>query len=194
MSEARICARTRCPASVEAPVFPAERAAGAGVRPVAGGDRIKVPAIGLRRDADGGRLVLAVPFLGQDLDEREVLRIVERELRAQERLRVVPVAFVVAEVAPDQFFAQRTLLDDRRAEPVAFAGFERHVGARGARGRIDQEFGARESGVEVAVAERRAEQVALQLVVGEVTQPLAGLELRPGECLRAGISRRDPGP
>ena len=45
------------PGPIEAPVLPAERAANAGIRPIAGGDRIEVPAIGLRRDADGAILV-----------------------------------------------------------------------------------------------------------------------------------------
>ena len=36
----------------------------------------------------------------------------------------------------------------------------------------------------IAVAERGAKQVALQLVVGEVTQLLAGAQPRPGECFK----------
>ena len=118
-------------------------------------------------------LFLRSRCLGPDLDEGEVLRVVERELGAQERLRVVPVAFTVAEVALHQPRAHYALLDRRRSEAVAFAGFERHVRAGGVRRRIDEELAARETGVEIAVAERGTQQLAFQLVVGGMTQPLA---------------------
>ncbi len=117
--------RSRWPLVVHAAVFPAERPARAGVRAVARGDRVDVAPVRLRRDADGHDPRLPVALLGQHLGEREILRVVECELRAQQRLGVVPVTLAVAQVAPHEAVAYHALLDRRRAEPVALAGRER---------------------------------------------------------------------
>jgi hypothetical protein len=112
----------------------------------------------------------AVALAGQDLGDREVLRVVERELRAQQGFGAVPVALAVAQVAAHQAFAHDVLLDRRRAEAVALAGRERQARPGRTRAGIDGELARGELGVEVAVAEGRAQQLALQLLVCRVAQ------------------------
>ena len=139
---------------------------------------------GFRGDADRRDQLFAVALLRQHLDDREILRVVERELGAQQRPRVEPLALAITQVALHQPGPQEILGDGGRAEPVALAGLERDEGARLARFRVHLQVAAREAGVEIAVGGRGAQQLALQAVVVEVAQARVGPERRVREHLR----------
>ena len=158
------------------PVLEAERAAYAGIGGVAGAERVAMAAAGVGADLHRHDARLAVRILRQHLEVGEVLRVIERELRAQHLGQVVVIALVVAQVAAHQAVADDVLLDAGGAEAVALAGLhlERDVG--GVVGRIDQQLVAGQFGIEIAVGGGGALQVALDGLVERVVQPIAGVQ------------------
>ena len=109
-------------AVVDAVVLEAERAAHAGVGGVAAADGVAVAAAGVGVDVDRHRVIVAVGVPGQHLEVREVLRVIERELRAQHLGEIERLPLVVAQVAAHQGVLDHLLLDRGLAEAIALAG------------------------------------------------------------------------
>ena len=166
-------------AVVNARIEPADRAARAVAIVVSGTEGVGV-APRRAADMDGhdvrGRIALA----RYDLDAGEKLAVIERELRAQQLAGVVGLAIAIAQVAAQQWFADRVLRDGRGAEGIALAGlqFEHHVGA--VRGRIDLQLVAQQSRIQVAEGRGRRLQIRLDLFIGRVLEPRSLDQCAPG--------------
>ena len=161
---------------VDVAVLEAERAAHAGVGGVADADRVAVAAAGVAADVDRHAERLAVGLARQHLEVGEVLRVIERELRAQHLRQVVGIALVIAQVAAHQLVVDHVLLDGGDAEAVALAGVELEGDVGGVLRRVDHQLVASHLGVEVAVGGGGALQVGLERLVVGVVEPVAGVQ------------------
>jgi hypothetical protein len=98
---------------VESAVFPGQGAPRLAVGRIAHARRVAVAAVGLGADARGNRPCVVVGFPREHLDVGEILAVVERELRAQQLPGIVRGILLKAQVATQQRFLQRALLDGR---------------------------------------------------------------------------------
>ena len=121
-------------------------------------------------------MLVAVPIPGQHFDGGEILAVVERELRAQHLRHVERLVLLVAHVAAHERFVDGVLLDGGRAEAIARAGLELDGDLGDVCLRIDAHLVAQHARIEVAVGGGGALQVALDLFVAGVVEPLAGAQ------------------
>ncbi len=169
------------PATVEAAVVPGDGAADARVGAVSDTDGVLVLLGRLRANGHRHREGLGITSARLNLDRREVLGVIERELRGKQLRGLEGVTFLVAQVLANQLLVDRVLLDFGGAEAIALTGLEDQVRPRAPARWIDQQLVARIARVEETRAKRRALQVALEPVVGTVTQTSSRLELRVGD-------------
>ena len=177
------------PAMIHAPVFPGRGAAHLGVGAVADAELVAVAAIRLGDDADRHFEIIAIAISGQHLDRREILAVVERELRAQQLGGVERFVFPITQVAAHQRIVDRVLRDRRVAEVITRAGFEGDLDLGGVRLWIDAHFIAQHARIEVTVVRGGAQQVALEGFVGGVIEPFGGPHRRIVRDVRENLVR-----
>ena len=164
--------------TVELTIEPADGHAGSRVGRVTDTGLVAMAEIALRADGDRRELGFAITRVGQHLDHREVIRVVQGELGPQQQGRVEPVALTVAEVALHESRVEEVLLDQRRAKAVAFPGIEPQGDPRLQLRGIDSDLRAGPARIEVAAARGRALQLALELLVVSMAQLLAHAQRR----------------
>ena len=163
-------------AVVDAPVLEAERAARPGIGGVTGAEAVAMAAAGIGTDADRHGVGVAVGLARQHLQVGEILRVIQRELRAQHLRQIEVLPLLVAQVAAHQAVAHHALGDARLAEAIARAGVELERDVRGVVGGIHDQLIAHQARIQIAVGGGGALQVGLDVLVGLVVQPLAALE------------------
>ena len=162
--------------AIHAAVVPGEFTARLRVGAVAQAGGEAVPAIRLGTDRHRHGQRLRVDRTGLDVDGGEVLAVVERVLRAQQRVERIGIALLHAQQPVHRVVIDDVLGDLDFAIAVALASVHFDRRGRAPLHPIDDELVLRQARIEIAVVLRRPQQRAFHALVRAVIQPQAGLE------------------